>query len=609
MISCLSWVPKGMADPIPKRLQVSQAEQEIIDKLQDCSQHELGTGEILSSSKDAEVKVEIKTDDRENSLPADLRMDEYSSDEDEEERLGRVLIGNGPGMDMDEDENDDDDEDQEIYDEYDKNDEDALEGTGADERKKMTMDQDSSSSRSSDDDDDDNLDDVPDTREFMPIDLEGMRAMNLANTDAEYFDDEDEGSDVEDTKIHDSDAIVLVGRTEEDFSALEVHLYDTKTGNLYVHHDITLPSLPLCVAHGDMVGPDLAKGNYCAVGMFSPGIEIWNLDVLDALEPICVLGGISTKRSKRKQKSGLEQLVRGSHTDAIMSLSWNPIQRNMIASGSADCTVKLWDVSAHAEDESGELSAVATFSHHQGKVQSVEWHPSDGSILATGSYDKTVSIVDTRCKDGGNLARTKIPADCEAIAWDPFHTQNITAACEDGTVMCWDVRAKFGSKDGHLWSFIAHEMGGVSDIAYNRHVPGFMATVAVDKTVALWDTHELTKIETNEVPSSCGTKDMKVGKLYSVSFYPSSPWLLGCGGAGGDLALWDMSAETTIHKRFSERTSFTLDTGSSERAEEITDKSIDFQTILQQASAKKVRDKMQKKSKGDKAKKKKVHRR
>jgi len=94
MISCLSWVPKGMADPIPKRLQVSQAEQEIIDKLQDCSQHGLGTGEILSSSKDAEVKVEIKTDDRENSLPADLRMDEYSSDEDEEERLGRVLIGN-----------------------------------------------------------------------------------------------------------------------------------------------------------------------------------------------------------------------------------------------------------------------------------------------------------------------------------------------------------------------------------------------------------------------------------------------------------------------------------------------------------------------------------
>ena len=121
----------------------------------------------------------------------------------------------GPGMDMDEDENDDDDEDQEIYDEYDKNDEDALEGTGADERKKMTMDQDSSSSRSSDDDDEDNLDDVPDTREFMPIDLEGMRAMNLANTDAEYFDDEEEGSDVEDTKIHDSDAIVLVGRTEE----------------------------------------------------------------------------------------------------------------------------------------------------------------------------------------------------------------------------------------------------------------------------------------------------------------------------------------------------------------------------------------------------------
>ncbi len=32
-------------------------------------------------------------------------------------------------------------------------------------------------------------------------------------------------------------------------------------------------------------------GSYVAVGTFHPSIEIWNLDVIDALEPNAVLGG------------------------------------------------------------------------------------------------------------------------------------------------------------------------------------------------------------------------------------------------------------------------------------------------------------------------------
>ena len=32
-------------------------------------------------------------------------------------------------------------------------------------------------------------------------------------------------------------------------------------------------------------------GSYVAVGTFHPSIEIWNLDVIDPLEPTAVLGG------------------------------------------------------------------------------------------------------------------------------------------------------------------------------------------------------------------------------------------------------------------------------------------------------------------------------
>ena len=137
---------------------------------------------------------------------------------------------------------------------------------------------------------------------------------------------------------------------------MEVHIYEQDTGNLFVHHDIPLPAFPLCLAHGD-ISPNGTAGNFCAVGTFGPGIEIWNLDVLNALEPSCILGGEDTsmadeimrhnilngssKNNKQKLLSPQSSLKPGSHTDAIMSLSWNKVHRQVIASGSADCTVKL----------------------------------------------------------------------------------------------------------------------------------------------------------------------------------------------------------------------------------------------------------------------------
>jgi WD40 repeat protein len=74
--------------------------------------------------------------------------------------------------------------------------------------------------------------------------------------------------------------------------------------------------------------------------------------------------------------------------------------------------------------------------------------------------------------------------------------------------------------------------------------------VSTDKAVSLWDVQEL---DDNKKPRACGRKEMQVGKLYTVSFYPSSPWLLGCGGSENQLALWDMSSEETILRRFANR--------------------------------------------------------
>jgi len=110
---------------------------------------------------------------------------------------------------------------------------------------------------------------------------------------------------------------------EGDHSNLEVYIYDHKTSDLYVHHEIMLGAYPLCLEWL----PELQKSktNHVVVGTFLPEIEIWNLDS-EAVEPSAVLGNIeeSVNYNEGKLKSqSLESL--NTHTQAVMCLSLNPV--------------------------------------------------------------------------------------------------------------------------------------------------------------------------------------------------------------------------------------------------------------------------------------------
>ena len=92
-----------------------------------------------------------------------------------------------------------------------------------------------------------------------------------------------------------------------------------------------------------------------------------NLDVLDPLEPTAVLGGadpnappVKGKGKKKKKRDKEPSLKEGSHSQAVMTLSWNTVFRQLLASGSADHSVKIWDVTTQ--------TCKHTFTHHTDKV-------------------------------------------------------------------------------------------------------------------------------------------------------------------------------------------------------------------------------------------------
>lgn len=132
------------------------------------------------------------------------------------------------------------------------------------------------------------------------------------------------------------------------------------------------------------------------------------------------------------------------HTSSVEELQWSPNERNVFASASSDGSVKVWDVrsksrkpavdvkisktdvnvmswskqtfhllatgaddgqwavwdlrhwkpSSSAPSSQIRPSPVASFDFHREPITSIEWHPSDDSVVAVGSADNTVTLWD-----------------------------------------------------------------------------------------------------------------------------------------------------------------------------------------------------------------------
>ena len=161
-------------------------------------------------------------------------------------------------------------------------------------------------------------------------------------------------------------------------------MYNDDEDALYVHHDIILPSYPMALEWLNFdPGESSVKGNFVGVGSMSPIIDVWDVDVIDSLEPAFSLG---QKGSKKKK------VARVGHRDAVLSLAWNAQVGHLLASGSVDQTVLLWDLR--------QGSVARTLKGHGEKIQALDWHPCESHVLLTGCCDEYARVYD--CNQGAS---------------------------------------------------------------------------------------------------------------------------------------------------------------------------------------------------------------
>lgn len=376
-------------------------------------------------------------------------------------------------------------------------------------------------------------------------------------------------------QIYPTDNLVLATRTEDDISYLDVYVYDdgagapegsaeeeadkldadvakglTRDSNLYVHHDLMLPAFPLCVEWlnfrpgAGVQENDSNIGNFAAIGTFDPQIEIWNLDCVDKAFPDVILGepqqnSYASVSSKKKKKKSKNSHVTTHHTDAVLSLAHNRIHRSVLASTSADNTVKLWDLTLGSAVRS--LNSI-----HLGKtVSSSQWHSQEASILLTGGYNGACAISDVRISDEKEMFKSYAVGngqDVENVKWGA-QPEIFYCGTDNGNIYSFDIR----KQDKPLWTLHAHD-SGISSLDVNPNISGMLVTSAMnDKVVKLWKCPLA-----SGGPSMVLSRDFGVGNVLTTSFAGDIEVAgnLTVGGVAGALKMWDILSNRSVRASF-----------------------------------------------------------
>ena len=194
------------------------------------------------------------------------------------------------------------------------------------------------------------------------------------------------------------------------------------------------------------------------------------------------------------------------HTNLVKSISFSPDGR-MLASGSHDSTVRLWNVRTGREVQSLWSDV----------VNSISFSP-DGRMLASGHYDSTVRLWDIRT---GREVR-KFIGHTDWFITVSFSPDGRTLASGGGgdlTVRLWDVLT------GKQLQVLRGHTGWVNSVSFNPD-GRTLASSGDEGTIYLWDV------------STCQRLKTLAKQTRGVWFSPDGR-ILASGSGGLNIHLWD----------------------------------------------------------------------
>lgn len=177
------------------------------------------------------------------------------------------------------------------------------------------------------------------------------------------------------------------------------------------------------------------------------------------------------------------------HKSSVEELHWSPTERNVFASASSDGTVKIWD----ARSKSRSPAVSVNVSKHD--VNVLSWSHLTSHLLATGADDGQWAVWDLRqWKPSSSGASKPSPVasfdfhkeQVTSIEWHPTDDSIVSVAAGDNTVTLWDLAVELDDeeskdtgdqKDYPPQLLFLHYMDQVKECHWHPQMPGtLMAT-------------------------------------------------------------------------------------------------------------------------------------
>jgi len=174
------------------------------------------------------------------------------------------------------------------------------------------------------------------------------------------------------------------------------------------------------------------------------------------------------------------------HLGSVEDLQWSPNERNVFASASSDGTVKVWDV--RSKSRTSAVSVTISTSD----INVLSWSAQTPHLLATGADDGTWAVWDLRqwkpASDTNTNPQPKPVASFNfhkeqitSVEWHPTDDSIVAVAAGDNTLTLWDLAVELddeGSrdtadvKDVPPQLLFVHFMEMVKECHWHPQIPG-----------------------------------------------------------------------------------------------------------------------------------------
>ncbi|KAF9076056.1 WD40-repeat-containing domain protein [Rhodocollybia butyracea] len=182
-----------------------------------------------------------------------------------------------------------------------------------------------------------------------------------------------------------------------------------------------------------------------------------------------------------------------SHTSSIEDIQWSPTEPTIFASCSADKTIQVWDVRSRARKSVAGIDPA-----HESDVNVISWNKETSNLLVSGGDEGGIKVWDLRnVQKKGTSSPTPTPiasfhwhsAPITSIEWHPSDASTFAASSADNIVSLWDLAVEqdddemndtSDTRDIPPQMLFNHHQKDVKEVHWHSQIPGAVISTGAD---------------------------------------------------------------------------------------------------------------------------------